>query len=80
MNGENKIQVTVGDTTDCRTDIGITVSLIDTISFLMGQLVERDLDDANVQEALKDFMAHFKYSSSPSRKYSMMVSIKKMNN
>lgn len=66
-----------GDTTDCRTEEGITVSLIDTISFLMGQLMERDLDNQNAQEALKDLRINGKWRMR-SRKYSVMISIKKL--
>lgn len=68
---------TTGDKTDCRTEEGITVSMIDTINFLIGQLMERDLDNLNAQEALKDLMVSNKYPGYP-RRYSMLISIKKL--
>lgn len=46
-----------GDTSDCQTEEGITISMIDTIGFLLGQLSERDLESNNIKEALKDL--HF---------------------
>lgn len=66
-----------GDTTDCRTEEGITVTLIDTISFLMGQLMKRDLDNPNAQEALKDLMITGKMTEYK-KKYTMLISIKKL--
>lgn len=55
--------VKIGDTTDCQTEEGITVSLIDTISFLLGQLATRDLTSENVQHAIKDMQINGKFST-----------------
>lgn len=56
-------QVFAGDTTDCQSEEGITVSLIDTISFLLGQLADRDLGSENVQHAIKDMQINGKFST-----------------
>lgn len=41
--------------TDCRTEEGKTVGLIDSIIFIARILSERDLSTETVQSALKDF-------------------------
>lgn len=43
--------------TDCRSEEGLTVTLIDTISFLASQLIGRDLSSKVVQAAISDFRA-----------------------
>lgn len=40
--------------TDCRSDEGVTVGLIDSIISIMRVLVHRDMDAECVREALKD--------------------------
>lgn len=40
--------------TDCRSEEGVTVGLIDSIISIMRILVHRDMDAKCVQEALKD--------------------------
>ncbi len=74
-NNANNNKIQQGDTSDCRTYEGITISIIDTISFLLGQLAERDLDTPNVKEALKDLMVNGKMR--PWGSYSVLISIKK---
>jgi hypothetical protein len=41
--------------TDCRTDVGVTVGLIDSIITMARVLSGRVLDSVEVQEALQDF-------------------------
>lgn len=41
--------------TDCRTDEGKTVGLIDSIIFIARILAERDLSSPTIQSALRDF-------------------------
>lgn len=43
--------------TDCRTDVGVTVGLIDTIITAARVLRDRDLDHDAVREALADLRA-----------------------
>lgn len=44
-----------GQQTDCRSDDGVTIGLIDSLIFISRVLAERDLtDNENVKEALKD--------------------------
>lgn len=50
-------QETEQTNTDCRSRNGITVALIDTISFLLKQLHDRSLKSKEVQAALKDLQA-----------------------
>lgn len=76
MNTQKSIKT--GDTTDCRTEEGITVSMIDTINFLLGQLADRDLDNPNAKEALKDLMVNGKMGPWHRRKYSVLISIKRL--
>jgi hypothetical protein len=40
--------------TDCRSETGITVGLIDAVITIVHLLAERDLSSPEVQEALKD--------------------------
>lgn len=67
------IKKVIGDTTDCQTEEGITVSLIDTISFLLGQLSKRNLESVNVKEAIKDFQTNGKFNIG-SKVYTIFIS------
>lgn len=40
--------------TDCRDSIGVTVGILDAIMVLCGLLIDRDLSDPAIKEALKD--------------------------
>lgn len=40
--------------TDCRSEVGVTVGLIDTIITVSRVLIKRDLSSVEVREALKD--------------------------
>lgn len=40
--------------TDCRSEVGITVGLVDSVITTMRVLVTRDLTDPEVQQALQD--------------------------
>jgi hypothetical protein len=49
---------TVGDcTTDCRSEVGVTVGLIDGLIAIARVLAQRDLSPAEAQEALADLRA-----------------------
>lgn len=50
------------DKTDCKSEEGITVSLIDTIGFLCGLLSARDLSTPAAKEALEDLRTNQKYN------------------
>lgn len=47
----------VETSTDCRTDIGVTVGLIDGIIAIARVLAKRDLSSLEVREALSDLRA-----------------------
>jgi hypothetical protein len=41
--------------TDCRTDEGVTVGLIDSLIFIARALAKRDLQSETVKSVLRDF-------------------------
>lgn len=41
---------------DCRTEKGVSIGLVDAIIAILRVLKDRDLSDADIQEALKDFV------------------------
>jgi hypothetical protein len=42
---------------DCRSEVGVTVGLIDSLIFVARVLAKRDLNDPAIQEALMDLRA-----------------------
>ena len=59
--------------TDCRSEVGITVGLIDTIITASRVLKERDLSDSEVQEALKDLREDWDMKSLLGRHYRPLI-------
>lgn len=50
-------EMTTHNQIDCRSETGITIGLIDSIITINRLLIDRDLTDENVKEALKDLKA-----------------------